>query len=510
MMKDETKRLDRGFLGHPKPLQGLFLTELWERFSYYGIRPLLILYMSAMVTQGGLGLERTDAAAIVGLFAGCIYLFTLVGGWLSDHWLGQERAVWYGSVIIALGHLSIALTAWFSTVFFYLGLVLLVIGSGLFKTCISVIVGTLYQAQDHRRDAGFSIFYMGINLGAFLAPLVTGLLLQRYGWHVGFGIGGIGMLISLLIFRCLAMPQVRQLNQNMPVQSSVLRDPAKIRKIKQGLSLVAVLLIAGFFSLYRGWIVIQPVVIVEYFALSILAIVTVYFAYLFLFHRLNRIEKTKLLICFILFLAATLFWAVFEQQPTSLNLFALDYTERHIGGFEIPVVWFQSINAIFIIIFAPLAAWLWITLARRQQEPGYLAKFSLALVFAAFGFLVMILAAQQVLHHGGLVSPFWLIGCLLFMTWGELCLSPVGLSAMTRLAPKGLSGQMMGIWFTATAMGNLVAGWIGGHVSGQQLHQLPPLFSKCVVILLIGAAVIALLRKPIQRLMQHQHEYQQG
>ncbi|MEB3753282.1 peptide MFS transporter [Acinetobacter sp. MD2(2019)] len=505
MENKDILRLDQDFFGHPKPLQGLFLTELWERFSYYGIRPLLILYMTAMISQGGLGLDRANAAAIVGLFAGCIYLFTLVGGWLSDHWLGQERAVWYGSIIIALGHLSIALTAWGSSVFFYLGLVFLVIGSGLFKTCISVIVGTLYQAQDQRRDAGFSIFYMGINLGAFFAPLITGALLKNYGWHIGFGIGGVGMLVSLLIFRGLAMPQVARLRADFPLPQPA-ANSKQIRSIKRGVMLATLALITAIWSVYQGWVIIQPIAIIEYFALFIVAVVMSYFAYLFLFKGLNRTEKYRLILCFILFVAATLFWAVFEQQPTSLNLFAQDYTNRSIGSFEIPTVWFQSINAIFIIIFSPIAAWVWMTLARRQREPSYLAKFSLALVFAALGFAIMILAAQQVLNHGGLVSPFWLISCLLMMTFGELCLSPVGLSAMTKLAPKGLGGQMMGIWFTASAVGNLVAGWIGGHVSGNQLNQLPPLFSKCVMILLIGAVILALLRKPMLRLMQQQTE----
>lgn len=212
-MKHELEQSDKAFFGHPKPLKTLFFTELWERFSYYGIRPLLVLYMVAMVNDGGLGLDRPTAAAIVGLFSGSMYLMTVLGGWIADNWLGQARAVWYGSIIIALGHLSIALTTIFDQFFFYFGLVLIVLGTGLFKTCISVIVGTLYKAQDSRRDAGFSIFYMGINTGSFIAPLITGLLARDYGWHLGFGIGGIGMLIALLIFRFLAIPQLQTFNE---------------------------------------------------------------------------------------------------------------------------------------------------------------------------------------------------------------------------------------------------------------------------------------------------------
>ncbi|MGE8550624.1 MAG: peptide MFS transporter, partial [Acinetobacter calcoaceticus] len=212
-MKHELEQCDTAFFGHPKPLKTLFFTELWERFSYYGIRPLLVLYMVAMVNDGGLGLDRPTAAAIVGLFAGSMYLMTVLGGWIADNWLGQARSVWYGSIIIALGHLSIALTPIFDQFFFYFGLVLIVIGSGLFKTCISVIVGTLYKAQDNRRDAGFSIFYMGINMGSFIAPLITGILARDHGWHLGFGIGGLGMLVALLIFRALAIPQLQSFNQ---------------------------------------------------------------------------------------------------------------------------------------------------------------------------------------------------------------------------------------------------------------------------------------------------------
>lgn len=218
MDKDLTK-YDQYFYGHPKPLQGLFFTKLWERFSFYGIRPLLILYMAAMVSQGGLGLDLPTASAIVGLFAGSMYLMTVFGGWVADNWLGQTRVVGYGSIIMALGHLSIALTAIFSHFFFYFGLVLIVLGSGLFKTCISVIVGTLYEAKDSRRDAGFSIFYMGINLGSFIAPLITGFLIKEHGWHLGFGIGGLGMLVALILFRMIAVPELTEFNKIKNIDS---------------------------------------------------------------------------------------------------------------------------------------------------------------------------------------------------------------------------------------------------------------------------------------------------
>lgn len=283
------------FFGHPKPLKGLFFTELWERFSYYGIRPLLILYMIAMIADGGLGLDRPSASAIVGLFAGSMYLMTVLGGWVADRWLGQEKAVWYGSLIIACGHISIALTALFSHFFFYFGLVLIVIGSGLFKTCISVIVGTLYKAQDTRRDAGFSIFYMGINLGSVLAPLVTGLLVKDYGWHWGFGIGGIGMLISLIIFRVMTVPQLKKFNALQGAETTwdkaVHYDKNAPKVVALFLLLVAV--VVTLTSL--GYLHINPVIIVKYLTVSICIAIIAYFAYLLLFANLNTTEKRKLL-----------------------------------------------------------------------------------------------------------------------------------------------------------------------------------------------------------------------
>ncbi|MCK7608337.1 peptide MFS transporter [Acinetobacter portensis] len=501
-MSNDVKKYDEEFYGHPKPLRGLFFTELWERFSYYGIRPLLILYMSAMTINGGLGLDRPTAAAIVGLFAGSMYLVTVFGGWVADNWLGQARSVWYGSIIIALGHLSIALTALFGTFFFYFGLVLIVLGSGLFKTCISIIVGTLYAAQDSRRDAGFSIFYMGINLGAFVAPLLTGLLVKDNGWHLGFGIGGIGMLIALLIFRFISIPQLKQFNEARGIQNTwnqATNYNPKAPKIVAGFLVICGLLIT---LVTLGVITINPILLVTYLTIFICAAIVSYFAYLLLFSKTTIQEKKQLVICFILLIVAALFWSAFEQKPTSFNLFAQDFTYRYIFGFEIPTVWFQSINALFIIIFAPIIAWLWVRLGKSNKDPSYITKFIIALVLAAAGFGVMVLASQSVLaSSGALVSPLWLVSTLLLLTLGELCLSPVGLSTMTKLAPTVIRGQVMGLWFTASALGNLMAGLIGGHVSQDSLHDLPTLFMRCVIALLIGAAVLFLLKKPILKLI---------
>ncbi|OTG90321.1 peptide MFS transporter [Acinetobacter sp. ANC 3813] len=500
-MPQDLKQYDQAFLGHPKPLKGLFFTELWERFSYYGIRPLLILYMAAMVANGGLGLDRPSASAIVGLFAGSMYLMTVFGGWLADQWLGQEKSVWYGSMIIALGHLSIALTAVFDQFFFYFGLVLIVIGSGLFKTCISVIVGTLYQAQDSRRDAGFSLFYMGINLGSLAAPLITGLLIKDFGWHIGFGIGGFGMLLSLVIFRLITVPQLTTFNHlqgndatwNKPVYRN--KNAPKAALCFLGITAVMIALVS------LGIIQINPFALVKYLTAFICIGIVAYFAYLLLFAQLNSLEKKKIGVCFILLLAAALFWSAFEQKPTAFNLFAQDFTDRNIFGYEVPAVWFQSINPILIVIFAPMTAWLWVKLAKSNRDPSYISKFCIALLLAAAGFILMMLASMQVLHSGSNVSPLWLIGTLLLLTLGELCLSPIGLSTMTKLAPTILRGQVMGLWFTASALGNLMASLVGGQVSADEIQHLPELFLRCVIALMIGAIILWLLRKPIHKLL---------
>ncbi|MDB0280438.1 MFS transporter [Acinetobacter seifertii] len=499
-MKHELKQPDKAFFGHPKPLQGLFFTELWERFSYYGIQPLLILYMIAMVNEGGLALDRPTAAAIVGLFAGSMYLMTVFGGWVADNWLGQARAVWYGSIIIALGHLSIALSSLFNQSFFYLGLVLIVLGTGLFKTCISVIVGTLYKIHDARRDAGFSIFYMGINMGSFIAPLITGLLVQNHGWHLGFGIGGIGMLIALLIFRFFALPQLQtfnELRQETNTCNKPVVDNKNAPKIVFSFLFVVAMIIA--LTLF-GIIHINPVVVATYLTVGIGLGIIAYFAYLLLFLNLDQNDKFKIIICFVLLITSALFWSAFEQKPTSFNLFAQDYTNRNVLGFEIPTVWFQSINAFFIIIFAPIAAWLWAKLGKSNKDPNYISKFIIALLLAAGGFLVMSFASRFAISDG-LVSPFWIVGSLFLLTLGELCLSPIGLSTMTKLAPNVIRGQIMGLWFTGTALGNLMAGLIGGQVSADAIEHLPSLFMRCVLALVIGAIVLFLLKKPLNKLM---------
>ncbi|PHM40276.1 hypothetical protein Xmau_02032 [Xenorhabdus mauleonii] len=492
---------NKTFFGHPYPLSALFLAEMWERFSFYGIRPLLILFMSAAIFDGGMGIPREQASAIVGIFAGSIYLTSLPGGWLADNWLGQRLAVWYGSIIIALGHLSIALSAIWSNNLFFIGLLLITLGTGLFKTCITVIVGTLYKKDDPRRDGGFSLFYMGINLGSLIAALITGWLVKDYGWHWGFGVGGLGMLVALLIFRFYTIPSMRRYDQEVGQDSSWERPMVKRKNVGKWVSMVAIAIIAIVALVIVDVIPFDPVKIANILVYVISTSVILYFAYLFLFAGLDRNEKVRLFICFILLVSAALFWSAFEQKPTSFNLFANDYTDRMVLGYEIPAVWFQSLNPLFIILLAPLFSWLWPALAKRNMNPNSIGKFVIAMLLAAGGFAIMMFASQNVLETQGSVSPLWLTFSILMLTMGELCLSPIGLATMTVLAPAHMRGQVMGLWFCASALGNLAAGLIGGNVRADQLDHLPQLFSNVSLSLVILSVILLAFIIPIRRLM---------
>ncbi|AXI04287.1 MFS transporter [Aquirhabdus parva] len=471
---------ERTFFGHPRALAPLFMAELWERFSYYGIRPLLVLFLTATVMQGGYGFDRPTAAAIVGIFTGSVYLATLPGGWLADNVFGQARSMWWGSILIACGHLSIALAHLFGSTAFFVGLGLIVMGSGLFKTCASVMVGRLYEDTDQRRDAGYSIFYMGINLGSMVAPLITGLLAQEYGWSWGFGAGGLGMLISLIIYRVYAKATFDRLTNDLPPIS---RQKMTVIVLGLAASILAIIILIATFP---------PLVIASSMTYVLATIVVLYISWLFIFGGLSGNEKKRIVLCLILFVAAAVFWSANEQQPTALNLFAQDFTDRQVGGFLIPTVWFQSINPVTIVIFAPIVGLLW----QRWPVHGLsssIGKFIIGFLMCATAFGVMYLAANLVLGGQHQVSPLWLLGAYLLFSIAELFVSPVGLAAMTLIAPKHLQGQMMGLWFTAAALGNLIAGLVGGHVDPKNVAQMPDLFGHTAIALLIVAVLLAIL-----------------
>ncbi|MGP5662135.1 peptide MFS transporter [Psychrobacter celer] len=503
----ELESLENGFMGHPKPLHPLFFTEMWERFSYYSIRPLLVLFMVATVGSGGFGFDEVTASAIYGIFAGSLYLAAVPGGWLADNWLGQERALWWGSVIIALGHLCIALSAMFGMTLFFVGLICIVLGSGLFKTCISVMVGALYTKGDVRRDSGFTLFYMGINIGALLAALIVGVFKEKGMWHAGFGVGGLGMLISLLIYRFSAQKTLTYYAKAKGISAEWERSNDRYHNIGRWVAGFLALLVAVIVLVATGIMPFEASMVAEYMTYIIAAVVIGYFAVMFVSPRLDKTDKLRLLICFILIIGSTLFWSSFEQQPTSFNLFADRYTDLNVLGFEIPSIWFQSLNPLFILLLAPIVSALWVKLGNRGIEPNSMVKFALGMLITAAGFGLMIIASKNILtNETGLASPLWLVGSLLLLTLGELALSPVGLSSMTKLAPKGMQGQMMGLFFASVAMGNLVAAFFGGHVSADKIEGLPKLFTTMTVFLVVTAVILLLLAKPISTMLKNSEQ----
>lgn len=480
-----------GIGGHPAGLTTLFFTEMWERFSYYGMRGLLVLFLKASIEDGGFALSAVTATAIYGLYTSSVYLIGLPGGWIADRILGYRRAVFLGGVIIAAGHFSMAL-GWVAS--FYLGLVLIVIGTGLLKPNVSAIVGDLYPEGGARRDAGFSVFYMGINLGAFIGPLLCGYLGEKINWHLGFAAAGFGMVFGLIQYRLgykrLGNAGVREL------------DPAErgrsVRMLMAGIGLVALIVMALSLLDTRGAITLGPKNVAESMGFVIAALAVAYFGYQLIFGGFEAIEKKRIAVILVLFVAATLFWCGFEQAGSSMNLFAKDYTNRVFFGSEMPASWLQSVNALMIIALAPVFGALWLKLGERQ--PSLPAKFALGLIQLGVGFAVLAWASVYVgdSTNPQKVSAGWLVATYFFHTTGELCLSPVGLSAMTKLSPAKLVGQMMGIWFLATSFGNLMAGLLAGKMESMGLVQL---FSAVAMWTAAAGLLLLLISRPVKRLM---------
>jgi proton-dependent oligopeptide transporter, POT family len=495
---------DRAFFGHPRGLSTLFFTEMWERFSYYGLRPLLVLFMAAALAEGGFGLDRGQASAIVGIYAASVYLASLPGGWIADRLLGLRRAILIGAALISLGHISIGVSAFaHSKIPFFMGLLLIVLGTGLLKPNISAIVGDLYPEGGARRDAGFSIFYMGINSGAFLGQLITGFLGEKYGWHWGFGAAGVGMLIGLATFAVRARSTLGDLGKDIVRDPDPAKQAATERTVKVVTAVGLLVIAAVFAAAAAGLFVPDAQVIGGYMAGVLVGLAILYFAVVFAVGGLTSDEKKRMAVIFVLFVFAAAFWGAFEQAPTSLNLFANDFTDREFFGWEMPATWFQSINSAFIIIFAPIFAWLWMSLSRRGINLSSPTKFAFGLVLAGIGFALMVIPANAVVASNGAlkVSAMWLTASYLFQTLGELSLSPVGLSSMTKLSPRKYVGQMMGIWFLAASVGNLIAGLVGGGVDPEKLEAMPPIFIWTAVALFASALILGLLILPIRKMM---------
>ncbi len=482
---------DRAFFGHPRGLSTLFFTEMWERFSYYGMRALLILFMTAPLAAGGLGFDTAAAGAVYGLYTSMVYMMTLPGGWIADRLIGQRRAVLYGGIIIALGHFCMAVP---SLATFYIGLFLIVIGTGLLKGNVSVIVGQLYGKTDKRRDAGFSIFYMGINLGAFIAPLVCGYLGQNVDWHLGFGTAGIGMALGVVQY-LLGSKYLGDAGMRPAPAAS----PAAFAELKKRVTIwggVVIVAVLGFaFATYTGALPITVSQVADGAGYFLLIVTVVFFAWLFTSANWTPEERKRLYAIGIFFLAAALFWSVFEQAGSTLNLFADRDTRTELFGLPFPSSWFQSLNSLYLIAFAPVFAWVWIRLGSR--EPSTTAKFAVGLIFVGAGFGILIVAARLA-AQGIQVSPMWLATTYLLHTIGELSLSPVGLSAMTKLAPARIAGLMMGVWFLATSVGNFIAGRLSGFYEAM---PLPDLFGAVTAFAVVAGVILFMLVPWMKRLM---------
>lgn len=476
---------------HPAGLKTLFFTEMWERFSYYGMRAILVLAMVAAAESGGMGLDDTTATAIYGLYTAAVYLLALPGGWIADRLIGARSAVWYGGLFIAAGHFTMAVPTLQT---FYVGMLLIAIGTGLLKPNISTLVGDLYASSADisgaRRDAGFSIFYMGINIGALLGQIICGYLGERVGWHYGFGAAGAFMVLGLVFYRSGSarlgdaglrpvMPDAERRRNGAIVAAAVVIATALVGAV-----------LAGF------W-VLQPLALAQNTVSVIVGGAMAFFFYVIVFGGLTSPEKKHVGVIAVFFVAAAIFWSGFEQAGSSFNLFAERYTDRMIFGWEMPASWLQGTNSVFIILFAPVLAALWVHLAARNLNPSTPLKFALGLMQLALGFAVLWWASFEVIA-GNKVAPTWLILTYLFHTTGELCLSPVGLSAVTKLAPKRYASQMMGTWFMGAALGNLLGGLIAGHFGKDALAEMPERLMTIVMITGAAGVLLALCAKPLR------------
>jgi POT family proton-dependent oligopeptide transporter len=477
------------FMGHPRGLATLFFTEMWERFSYYGMRALLLLYMTAAVPAGGLGMDAARGGAIYGLYTAGAYLACLPGGWIADRLLGQRSSVFWGGVLIALGNLLLALPA--GPGLFYAGLIVVVLGTGLLKPNVSCMVGELYRDGDgSRRDAAFSIYYLGINLGAFIAPFVAGTLGETLGYRWGFLAASAAMVLGLIQYRSTSGWLGDTGLQPHPASSAARRRGFRI--------LIGALIVLGLLALAgaSGIVHLDAIQLANAAGIVMVAIAVLFFAAVLLFGKLTRAEQQRVVVLVLFFACAAVFWAGYEQAGSSLNLFTRDYTDRSFLGSwfaagQHPVSWYQSFQAIFVLLLAPVFAWAWVALGRRGRDPSAPTKLGLGLLQLGVSFVVMMLAAQLVVASGHKVLPGWIVLTYLLQTTGELCLSPIGLSNVTKLAPQRFVGQLMGTWFLGTAIGNLAAGVIGGEVGGGSVAAMPAQFLHMALV--GGGAGIATL-----------------
>ncbi len=485
---------------HPKGLYVLFFAEMWERFSYYGMRAILLMFLIDNM-RGGLGLSVSEGSAIYGLYTASVYLLSLPGGWIADNILGQKKSIWYGGIVIMMGHIVLAIPG--DPSIFYAGLALVAIGTGLLKPNISSIVGELYPEGGARRDSAFSIFYIGINLGSFLGMLLVGYLGQVVNWHLGFGAAAVGMFLGLIVFKFGGAMYLKGLGEapDKSLKSADHNETAHPAQKKLGYGLLALLVVFLTTLQLTGTIDLTSAQgLAQATGIIIVSVALFYFLFILIAGGLTPEEKRRVGVLVIFFIAAALFWSGFEQAGTSLQIFAERHTHRTLGTFEVPSSWFQNFNPFFIVLLAPVMASLWIWLAQRNKNPSIPIKFALGLLLLGAGFLVMEIGANLAVS-GELVSPFFLAFTYLLHTTGELCLSPVGLSAYTKLAPKRFVSQLMGIWFVGASLGNLIAGLFAGNFDEENILQMPALFNQVFLFAFIAGVILLIFAKPIKKWM---------
>ena len=473
--------------GHPRGLATLFFTEMWERFTYYGIQSILILFLVAASGRGGLGFSDQSASAIWGLYMGGTYLMSLLGGWVADQLSGGRIAIAAGGVLITAGNTLLAAGG---TRLFFLGLLCNVLGVGMLKPNVSATVGELYPEGGSRRDAGFSIFYIGINVGSLLAPMFVPVIARNYGWHAGFALPALGMLIGVVQFLA-----------TRHFLGSAGAAPTSTRPRSWIALWVVVAVIGALTALLLGGIVrVDPVTLASRVSWVVGILLAGYLLYIAVLGGLSRAERNRVFAMMTLFAASTVFWMAYMQIFGSLTLFAARYTDLDIFGWQMPAGNMQTFPPVYIILLAPVFAALWVGLGKRDRDLSAPAKFAWGLLLMAAGMLVMYVAALRVVH-GIKVSPLWLIVAYLTIACGELCLSPVGLSATTKLSPARFAGQSMGLWFLTLALGSFLAGLLAGDYNAQHLATLPALYLKLFWWSAASGAVMLLITPPVKRLM---------
>ena len=475
------------FVGQPRGLATLFFTEMWERFTYYGMRSVLILFLVGAVSTGGLGFDDQTASSIYGLYICATYVFSLLGGWIADRLIGPQRAVIAGSVLIFAGN-ALLVVAQRET--FFVGLLVIVLGVGLLKPNISAMVAQLYPEGGSRRDAGFSIFYMGISVGAVSGSLLVSLCVARYGWHAGFALPALGMLLGLAYF-LLTRKRLVECDITVP------RSPKAWLPVI--VLVLAVVVLAGL--AVAGRITIDPATVSSAASWLLGLLVAGYFLYLLAFAGLSAAERRRVYVMIVLFTAYAIFYAGFEQGGASMNLFAERYTDRRLFGWSFPAGILQGATAFYTILLAPVFAALWIALGKRGRDLSPPAKFATGLALLSVGTLVMVIPSESV-ASGHIVSPVWLLSTFLLQECGDLCLSPVGLSSMTKLAPPRFVSQVMGIWFLAIALGNNLAGQLSREYDATNLASLPALFMKIFWWTLAASIVVYCLAPRLARLVR--------